>query len=129
MVLPEKGLLTATMRCKSSFALEHLHRYTGPAQSSWSITTAQEIGNVAAPTKSSVHKCQETEDGVYLEAPEDTADRRTQAEKQYDETMVKREADRVRKHADKSHRQRVAEFNTYLSKLTEHHDIPKVGPG
>lgn len=66
---------------------------------------------------------------MYLEAPEDTADRRTQAEKRYDEAMAKREADRVRKHADKSHRQRVAEFNTYLSKLTEHHDIPKVGPG
>lgn len=75
------------------------------------------------------HGCQETEEGVYLEAPEDTADRRTQAEKRYDEAMAKREADRVRKHADKSHRQRVAEFNTYLSKLTEHHDIPKVGPG
>ncbi len=72
---------------------------------------------------------QETVDGTYLEAPEEAADRRTTAEKRYDEAMTKREADRIRKHADKSHRQRVAEFNTYLSKLTEHHDIPKVGPG
>jgi protein FAM32A len=29
----------------------------------------------------------------------------------------------------KSHRERVAEFNTYLQNLSEHYDIPKVGPG
>ena len=72
---------------------------------------------------------QDTDDGVYLQAPEESADRRTPAERSYDEAMAKREGERVKKHADKSHRQRVAEFNTYLSKLTEHHDIPKVGPG
>ena len=31
--------------------------------------------------------------------------------------------------ASKSHRDRVREFNEYLTNLTEHHDIPKVGPG
>jgi protein FAM32A len=31
--------------------------------------------------------------------------------------------------ASKSHKEKVAEFNEYLGKLSEHHDIPKVGPG
>ena len=37
--------------------------------------------------------------------------------------------DRVSKAADKSHKERVAEFNNKLEQLSEHHDIPKVGPG
>lgn len=31
--------------------------------------------------------------------------------------------------ASKSHRERVQEYNEHLSTLTEHNDIPKVGPG
>lgn len=31
--------------------------------------------------------------------------------------------------AGKSHRERVQEYNEKLSQLTEHNDIPKVGPG
>ena len=31
--------------------------------------------------------------------------------------------------SQKTHKQRVAEFNEKLSKLSEHYDIPKVGPG
>ncbi|CAN1825514.1 Uncharacterized protein C31G5.21 [Linum perenne] len=33
------------------------------------------------------------------------------------------------KMASKSHRDRIHEFNHYLANLTEHYDIPKVGPG
>ena len=29
----------------------------------------------------------------------------------------------------KTHKKRVEELNTYLSKLSEHHDMPKIGPG
>ncbi len=61
-------------------------------------------------------------------APEGT-DRRTPAEERYDEMLAARERDRVAKQATKSHRERVNEFNAYLEKLSEHHDIPKVGPG
>lgn len=31
--------------------------------------------------------------------------------------------------AEKSHKDRVNDFNKYLSRLSEHHDIPRVGPG
>ena len=29
----------------------------------------------------------------------------------------------------KTHKERVESLNTYLSKLSEHHDMPKIGPG
>jgi protein FAM32A len=31
--------------------------------------------------------------------------------------------------ANKSHRDRIQDFNQYLANLSEHYDIPKVGPG
>jgi protein FAM32A len=54
---------------------------------------------------------------------------RTKAEQQHEEYMLKREAERMSSTAAKSHRERIQEYNEKLSQLTEHHDIPKVGPG
>ncbi|PWN30616.1 DUF1754-domain-containing protein [Jaminaea rosea] len=53
----------------------------------------------------------------------------TDAERRFAEVQRKRMAERVRKEAGKSHKERVGDFNKYLEKLSEHHDIPKVGPG
>jgi protein FAM32A len=72
---------------------------------------------------------QETEDGFILGPPPEGTDRRTAAEKRHDEKMAAREKERVAKMAAKTHRERVNEFNAYLQNLSEHHDIPKVGPG
>ena len=58
-----------------------------------------------------------------------TVDTRTTAEKRYDEQMQKTQEKLIHKMASKSHRDKVRDFNEYLSKLSEHHDIPKVGPG
>lgn len=35
----------------------------------------------------------------------------------------------IKELASKSHKEHVASFNEKLAKLTEHHDLPKVGPG
>ena len=40
---------------------------------------------------------------------------------------IKQLAKRVLKLADKTHKDRVSEFNAHLEALSEHHDIPKVG--
>eukprot|EP00897_Mesotaenium_endlicherianum_P006165 jgi/Mesen1/5577/ME000281S04642 len=56
-------------------------------------------------------------------------DHRTPAERRYHEQLVKLESAKAAKSAVKSHRQRVEEFNKYLANLSEHYDIPKVGPG
>jgi hypothetical protein len=56
-------------------------------------------------------------------------DNRTEAEKRYDEQAERTQARLIEKMASKSHKDKVRDFNEYLSKLSEHHDIPKVGPG
>jgi len=56
-------------------------------------------------------------------------DTRTAAEKRYEEQLARREKDRISKMVAKSHRERIEEFNQKLANLSEHYDIPKVGPG
>lgn len=68
-------------------------------------------------------------EGYVPPQPDESADRRTPAERKFDEIQAKREAERVAKLASKTHRDRVNEFNAYLANLSEHHDIPRVGPG
>ena len=37
--------------------------------------------------------------------------------------------EQARKEASKSHTDKVDSFNAYLDSLSEHHDMPKIGPG
>jgi protein FAM32A len=37
--------------------------------------------------------------------------------------------EKLKKEGAKTHKQRVEELNNYLSTLSEHHDMPKIGPG
>ena len=69
------------------------------------------------------------QEGYALEPVSEEADRRTEAEKRFDEQAAKKEVLRLKQKVGKSHRERIAEYNTKLSNLSEHHDIPKVGPG
>ena len=60
---------------------------------------------------------------------ETSGDRRTAAEKADDAYKTKHEERLIAAMASASHKDKVAAFNEKLSKLSEHHDIPKVGPG
>ena len=71
----------------------------------------------------------EGEDGEDGKKKEYKVDHRTAAERRYDEKMEKTQERLVQKMASRSHKDKVRDFNEYLSKLSEHHDIPKVGPG
>ena len=51
---------------------------------------------------------------------------RTPAEIAYEEAMAKRAEEKILKKAAKSHKEQVEELNSYLDKLTEYNDIPKV---
>ena len=53
----------------------------------------------------------------------------TASEHKFKEMARKRLEEKADKLALKSHKERVAEFNESLAKLSEHHDIPKIGPG
>lgn len=68
-------------------------------------------------------------EGAPVAPPPPGADRRTEAERRRDEKMAKLEDERLRKLAAKGYRDRVKDFNEHLASLSEHHDIPKVGPG
>ncbi|PPE01699.1 hypothetical protein GOBAR_DD01281 [Gossypium barbadense] len=56
-------------------------------------------------------------------------DHLTPAERKFLEQTRQLELQRLAKMATKSHHDRIQEFNQYLANLTEHYDIPKVGPG
>ncbi|QRV97520.1 FAM32A protein [Ceratobasidium sp. AG-Ba] len=55
--------------------------------------------------------------------------KKTPAELRFEETQRKRRMERVAKLASQTHKDRVHDFNSKLEALSEHHDIPKVGPG
>merc|ERR1712182_37317 len=67
--------------------------------------------------------------GYVIKRKDGPVDRRTKAEKRFDEILTKREVEEVTKAASKTHRERVKEFNEKLAGMSEHYDIPKVGPG
>jgi protein FAM32A len=54
---------------------------------------------------------------------------KTEAEKRYEEMRRKRLEDRLKREGVKTHKEKVEELNKYLSGLSEHHDMPKIGPG
>ncbi|EGO31050.1 hypothetical protein SERLADRAFT_376595 [Serpula lacrymans var. lacrymans S7.9] len=58
-----------------------------------------------------------------------SSDKKTEAERRFEDVQRRRLADKVAKIAHKTHKDRVAELNAKLESLSEHHDIPKVGPG
>ncbi|XP_030461502.1 uncharacterized protein LOC115681645 [Syzygium oleosum] len=53
----------------------------------------------------------------------------TAAERRYIEQREQIDVKRLAKTANKSHRDRIQDFNQYLANMSEHYDIPKVGPG
>ncbi|KAK9474333.1 DUF1754-domain-containing protein [Dipodascopsis tothii] len=56
-------------------------------------------------------------------------DTRTPAQRRHDEIQRKRMEKNLEHRAAKSHRERIEEYNKHLSSLSEHHDMPRIGPG
>jgi len=54
---------------------------------------------------------------------------KTEAERRYEERRRKRLDEKLRREGVKTHKERVEELNRYLSRLSEHHDMPRIGPG
>ncbi|SBT49550.1 hypothetical protein POVWA2_059100 [Plasmodium ovale wallikeri] len=53
----------------------------------------------------------------------------TESEKAYQLVLKKREKQRIQNLLKESYRERLQKFNDNLASLSEHFDIPKVGPG
>ncbi|KAK3903424.1 protein FAM32A [Staphylotrichum tortipilum] len=61
-------------------------------------------------------------------------DNKTETERRFAEAKRKRlkeltESGRIRPELLKTHKERVEELNAHLARLSEHHDMPKIGPG
>mmetsp|Transcript_6962 Transcript_6962/g.25642 ORF Transcript_6962/g.25642 Transcript_6962/m.25642 type:complete len:104 (+) Transcript_6962:141-452(+) len=56
-------------------------------------------------------------------------DKRTAAERRYEEKREREEVKLIKKLAEKTHKEKLDAFNSHLATLSEHHDIPRVGPG
>ncbi|KAL8899877.1 MAG: hypothetical protein Q9207_005976 [Kuettlingeria erythrocarpa] len=54
---------------------------------------------------------------------------KTEAELRHEERRRRRLEERLKREGMKTHKERVEEFNHYLSNLSEHHDMPRIGPG
>ncbi|TKA22579.1 hypothetical protein B0A50_08149 [Salinomyces thailandicus] len=54
---------------------------------------------------------------------------KTEAQKRQEERRRKRLEERLTREGIKTHKERVEELNKYLSNLSEHHDMPRIGPG
>ena len=55
--------------------------------------------------------------------------KKTEAEKKHEEYRRKRLEEKLKREGVKTHKEKVEELNKYLSGLSEHHDMPKIGPG
>ncbi|KAJ6143617.1 hypothetical protein N7471_003070 [Penicillium samsonianum] len=74
----------------------------------------------------------EREEGVRSEEDREKewdASGKTEAERRAEEIRRKRLHERLQREGVKTHKERVEELNKYLSRLSEHHDMPKIGPG
>ncbi|KAL4915939.1 hypothetical protein BDW62DRAFT_203243 [Aspergillus aurantiobrunneus] len=68
------------------------------------------------------------EDGS-VTTPQTHTSSKTEAEKRHEEMRRKRAKERLKREGAKTHKERVEDLNKYLSRLSEHHDMPKIGPG
>ncbi|GAM21896.1 hypothetical protein SAMD00019534_050710 [Acytostelium subglobosum LB1] len=60
---------------------------------------------------------------------EDSGTKLTPAEVKHKELTARLEAKRIEAMIKHSHKEKVEEYNKKLGRLSEHHDVPKVGPG
>jgi len=74
-------------------------------------------------------KGKELDEAQLKELEQRGGDGKTASERAYEEMRRKRLADRIAREGPKTHKQRVEELNKYLSTLSEHHDMPRIGPG
>eukprot|EP00871_Galdieria_phlegrea_P005315 jgi/Galph1/5785/GphlegSOOS_G4447.1 len=58
----------------------------------------------------------------------ETEDRRTEAERKFEEKKKAREEEKLKLEAQSSYRSRVEKFNQQLMKEPEHFDVPKICP-
>lgn len=98
---------------------------------------SEEVKHASASTSHSSSKAKISEDDLADSKETDQGEssvapsgrKMTEAERKFEQVRRKRMQQRIAKEARTSHKEKVDAFNAYLGSLSEHHDIPKVGPG
>ncbi|KAL8995841.1 MAG: hypothetical protein Q9169_004493 [Polycauliona sp. 2 TL-2023] len=108
-----------------------------PAEHSSDPTTSgpkskPQESEVADPDRTSNEKSKpedQTQDQDYHDESIQPRAGKTEAEIRHEERRRRRLEDRLKREGTKTHKEKVEEFNHYLSNLSEHHDMPRIGPG
>ncbi|KAA8651768.1 hypothetical protein EYZ11_000009 [Aspergillus tanneri] len=82
--------------------------------------------SMSAPARDEIERVEEI--GESVESSGGSVGK-TEAERKYEDMRKKRLQERLKREGVKTHKERVEELNKYLSRLSEHHDMPKIGPG
>jgi len=67
--------------------------------------------------------------GAGVANDDERAQLKTDSERKFEEQRRKRLEEKLKREGVKTHKQRVEELNKYLSGLSEHNDMPRIGPG
>lgn len=131
------AITAGALRIKGAKVKKHKKKKTGKTDLEKNLST----GGEPSSSKSTITKEEPTGDDDSEQPRKDekaTAPppprRKTEAEQRFEEARRKKllemaEEASARPELLKTHKERVEELNTYLSKLSEHHDMPKIGPG
>ncbi|KAI4601756.1 hypothetical protein KJ359_010620 [Pestalotiopsis sp. 9143b] len=101
-------------------------------------SSSRDVEKAAGENKKHRKDPQDEDERPPQEEEEDDGDEpveyKTEAQKRHEEYKRKKmlelaQSSSSRPELLKTHKERVEELNTYLSKLSEHHDMPKIGPG
>lgn len=79
-----------------------------------------------AVAATSTHHKDDGEDGEEVPLALEKDDGLTETQRRHIARQKEREKNNIKNMVSKSHRERIDEFNQYLSVLTEHNDIPRV---
>ncbi|EDV28747.1 uncharacterized protein TRIADDRAFT_51965 [Trichoplax adhaerens] len=96
------------------------------------VPTALKLKSSSSKNKKKKHKKKDRQEESHQETAEKNADQgsyspeRTKAELAFRKIQEKRQSEKIKKLASKTHKQRVEQLNAYLDSLTEHYDIPKI---
>jgi len=92
-----------------------------------SLSSVEQESKKKDPDVSDVRKAEEAEEAE--EEEDDPWAGKTDAERKFEQRRQEQLEKRLAKDGIKSHKERVEEYNKYLASLSEHHDMPRIGPG
>ncbi|KAI9861803.1 MAG: hypothetical protein M1824_001914 [Vezdaea acicularis] len=88
---------------------------------------AVDIAKESDERKDITQAANEDEDEDEIDTPLSAS--KTEAQLKHEEMRRKRLDERLKREGIKTHKEKVEELNKYLSGLSEHHDMPRIGPG